>query len=62
MLQLFEEVQRKHTHGQTNPGFETDLSDSAGSEREGADETTAEETAAEMDASLDTNSESNDSL
>ena len=59
---MFEEVQRNHTHGQTNPGFETDLSDSAGSEREGADETTAEETTAEMDASLDTNSESNDSL
>lgn len=57
VLQLFEEVQRKHMRGQMNPGFETDLGDSEGNQR-GAGEQTAEveETTADMDDSLDSNS------
>ncbi|KAG5264021.1 hypothetical protein AALO_G00271250 [Alosa alosa] len=64
VLQLFEEVQRKHVRGQMNPGFETDLSDSVGSQRQAGEEETPaeEETTAEMDDSLDTNSASDDSL
>lgn len=64
MLQLFEEVQRKHVRGQMNPGFEMDLSDSVpqpqteAGERAGAEE----ETEAEMDDTLDTNSASDDNL
>ncbi|XP_063045583.1 uncharacterized protein si:ch211-153b23.4 [Engraulis encrasicolus] len=41
VLQLFEEVQKKHKHGQMNPGFETDISDSM--ERERATAITDEE-------------------
>ncbi|KAL2077578.1 hypothetical protein ACEWY4_027082 [Coilia grayii] len=63
VLQLFEDVQKKHKHGQMNPGFETDIADSVGSNREVFEEvTTDEETTVETDHTQHPNSESNDTL